>query len=138
MDLVFKRSFKERRRPAMARRCVAALLVSISLGLSSKVCGQLAVELSAESQAAWRYNFSEADMSLLDEIQRGCFKYFWNEVGRPAMLARSVERLAERFEANSQELLTRLQVEKALAEDGVAVTTPAAVPTTAVFARESV
>ena len=35
-------------------------------------------------------------------------------------------------------LLTRLQVEKALAEDGVAVTTPAAVPTTAVFARESV
>ena len=47
MDLVFKRSFKERRRPAMARRCVAALLVSISLGLSSKVCGQLAVELSA-------------------------------------------------------------------------------------------
>lgn len=34
-----------------------------------------------------------------------------DRAGRPAMLARSVERLAERFEANSQELLTRLQVE---------------------------
>ncbi len=34
-----------------------------------------------------------------------------DRAGRPAMLARSVERLAERFEVNSQELLTRLQRE---------------------------
>ena len=34
-----------------------------------------------------------------------------DRAGRPAMLARSVERLAERFEHNSQELLARLRVE---------------------------
>jgi hypothetical protein len=34
-----------------------------------------------------------------------------DRAGRPAMLARSVERLAERFEYNSQELIGRLQVE---------------------------
>jgi hypothetical protein len=34
-----------------------------------------------------------------------------DRAGRPAMLARSVERLAERFDVNSQELLTRLKVE---------------------------
>src|SRR5215211_6066103 len=88
MDLVFKRPFNGRRRAAMARRCIAMLLLSISPMLPSKVCGQLLIEPSAESRSAWRYNFSEADVSLLDEIQRGCFKYFWNEVGRPAMLAK--------------------------------------------------
>lgn len=34
-----------------------------------------------------------------------------DRAGRPAVLARSVERLAERFDVNSQELLTRLQRE---------------------------
>ena len=34
-----------------------------------------------------------------------------DRAGRPAMLARSVERLAERFEYNSQELIARLRVE---------------------------
>ncbi len=34
-----------------------------------------------------------------------------DRAGRPAMLARSVDRLADRFEYNSQELLTRLKVE---------------------------
>lgn len=34
-----------------------------------------------------------------------------DRAGRPAMLARSVERLAERFENNSQELIARLRVE---------------------------
>jgi len=34
-----------------------------------------------------------------------------DRAGRPAMLARSVDRMADRFEINSQELLTRLQVE---------------------------
>jgi hypothetical protein len=43
---------------------------------------------SPESLAAWQYHFSQADEALLDEIQRGCFNYFWNEVGSPACLAR--------------------------------------------------
>lgn len=34
-----------------------------------------------------------------------------DRAGRPAMLARSVDRMADRFDVNSQELLTRLKVE---------------------------
>lgn len=34
------------------------------------------------------YRFSAADERLLDEIQRGCFLYFWKEVGSPACLAK--------------------------------------------------
>jgi hypothetical protein len=41
-----------------------------------------------ESLDAWRYKFSPADEALLDEIQRGCFQYFWNEVGSGACLAK--------------------------------------------------
>ena len=43
---------------------------------------------SPESRDAWRYKFSAADEALLDEIQRGCFQYFWNEVGSGACLAK--------------------------------------------------
>ena len=88
MDLVFKRLFKGRRRSNIAHRCIVALLVLVPLRSSSKLCAQLTIEPSAESQSAWRYNFTEADVTLLDEVQRGCFNYFWNEVGRPAMLAK--------------------------------------------------
>lgn len=31
---------------------------------------------------------SPADATLLDEVQRGCFLYFWKEVGEPAQLAK--------------------------------------------------
>lgn len=31
------------------------------------------------------YNFSEADNQLLDEVQRGCFNYLWNEVGETGL-----------------------------------------------------
>lgn len=34
------------------------------------------------------YKFAPDDEKLLDEIQRGCFGYFWNVVGRPALLAK--------------------------------------------------
>ena len=43
---------------------------------------------SPESLAAWQYKFSDADEKTLDEIQKGCFQYFWREVGEPAMLAK--------------------------------------------------
>ena len=36
---------------------------------------------SPESYATWQYEFSAADEALLDEIQKGCFQYFWKEVG---------------------------------------------------------
>jgi hypothetical protein len=47
-----------------------------------------AVEASADSLAAWQYDFSPADEALLEKVQRGCFQYFWREVGTPAMLAK--------------------------------------------------
>ena len=47
-----------------------------------------AVEASAESLAAWEYDLSPADEALLEKVQRGCFQYFWREVGTPAMLAK--------------------------------------------------
>ena len=46
------------------------------------------IEASTESLAAWRYHFSPEDEAFLDKIQRGCFEYFWKEVGNPAMLAK--------------------------------------------------
>jgi hypothetical protein len=43
---------------------------------------------SPESLAAWQYEFSPADEQLLDQIERGCFNYFWHEVGEGACLAK--------------------------------------------------
>ena len=34
------------------------------------------------------YRFEPADEALLDDVQRGCFLYFWREVGTPAKLAK--------------------------------------------------
>ncbi|MGD9632417.1 MAG: glucoamylase family protein [Pirellulales bacterium] len=47
-----------------------------------------AIVASPESEAAWEYKFSAADAALLDEIQLGCFNYFWNEVGAGGCLAK--------------------------------------------------
>lgn len=43
---------------------------------------------SAETTAAAEYKFSAEDEALLDQIERGCFKYLWNEVGSPSGLAK--------------------------------------------------
>ena len=88
MDLVAHRLCLCWRYRANARRCIVTLLAVFLLGSSATVSAQLTIEPSAESLAAWKYNFSDADITLLDEIQKGCFQYFWNEVGRPALLAK--------------------------------------------------
>lgn len=41
-----------------------------------------------ETVQALSYKFAEADESLLDDIQRGCFLYLWNEVGQPSGLVK--------------------------------------------------
>jgi hypothetical protein len=46
------------------------------------------VEASPESLQSWQYDFSAEDEALLDEIQKGCFNYFWQEVGSGACLAK--------------------------------------------------
>ena len=43
---------------------------------------------TAETEAAIRYRFTKQDEALLNEVQYGCFLYFWNEVGTPAKLAK--------------------------------------------------
>ncbi len=43
---------------------------------------------SAETQAAARFRPSPDDDAFLERVQRGCFDYFWKEVGQPAQLAR--------------------------------------------------
>lgn len=47
-----------------------------------------AIVASPEDVAKWKYEFTPADHALLNEIEKGCFQYFWNEVGQPAMLAK--------------------------------------------------
>ncbi len=41
-----------------------------------------------ETVAAIEYRFTEAEAALLDEVQHACFRYFWEQVGRPACLAK--------------------------------------------------
>ena len=53
-------------------------------------------EMSLDWSATRRppYRFTEEDQRLLDEIQKGCFQFFWNEVGSPAKLVKD-RKLAE-------------------------------------------
>jgi hypothetical protein len=46
------------------------------------------IAATLESLGAWQYRFSAADEALLDEIQLGCFNYFWQVVGEGALLAK--------------------------------------------------
>lgn len=47
-----------------------------------------AILASLDSDAAWNYPFSADDAAMLDTIQEGCFRYFWEVVGDPAKLAK--------------------------------------------------
>ena len=71
--------------------CVALSLVACapwSAGREPVTTLPADIVASPESLAAWQYKFSDADEKSLDEIQKGCFQYFWKEVGSPAMLAK--------------------------------------------------
>jgi len=87
MDLVAKCRCAGYKRRA-AGQCAVAVFAAAVLGFSATASGQVTIEPSTETLAAWKYSFSDADRALLDEIQKGCFQYFWNEIGRPAMLAK--------------------------------------------------
>jgi hypothetical protein len=68
--------------------CWAAVPLLVHPAWPQQVAVAPAVEASVESLAAWDYDFSPADEALLEQVQRGCFQYFWREVGTPAMLAK--------------------------------------------------
>ena len=65
-----------------------ALLAPLSVADEPVALEKSDILASPESLAAWKYDFSPADEALLDEIQKGCFQYFWNEVGSGACLAK--------------------------------------------------
>jgi len=85
---------------------IDAMVIALVIGLTFYVHGRRERSEDAINETAQTFQreldnvLAEATVALAPD-----------RAGRPAMLARSVERLAERFEANSQELLTRLQVE---------------------------
>src|SRR5688572_31792875 len=98
---MFHRSVAWLRRPRRATACHPARATFLAIAglwiaagwVSSPAWSQQtivapAVEASAESLAAWDYDLSADDEALLEDVQRGCFQYFWREVGTPAMLAK--------------------------------------------------
>src|SRR6187401_2516148 len=67
-------------------RCALALCFAISTHVLANA--EPAIEATPESIADWNYKLSPEDEALLDKIQKGCFQYFWKEVGSPAKLAK--------------------------------------------------
>lgn len=67
---------------------IIELVASVLLAAQATTQPVKAVSRTPETDAALNYRFTAADEKLLDEIQRGCFDYFWKEVGEPAKLAK--------------------------------------------------
>src|SRR5215207_7923631 len=78
---------------------IDAVLIAIIIGLTLYSHGRREAREEKIDQTAERFQ-SDIDNVLADD--RG---------SRPALLARGIERLVDRFEQNSQELLTRIRVE---------------------------
>ncbi len=72
----------------LAWLCCIVVVGEILPTLSVPTFAEPAIERTAETLAASKYKFSSAEEALLDSIEKGCFQYFWNEVGSPALLAK--------------------------------------------------
>jgi hypothetical protein len=81
---MMKKLFRSASR-TIRRAVLAALLLAPALGASAD---DTTIEATPESEVAWSYKISDEDAAILDKIQRGCFLYFWKEVGAPAELAK--------------------------------------------------
>lgn len=77
-------------RPARITRTLTSGLAVAFACVASLAYGQAAPDVlrSDGAREARRYEFSASDSELLEQIQRGCFNYFWSEVGETAQLAR--------------------------------------------------
>ncbi len=64
------------------------ILAPVAKGQEPAAVQPGSIVASPESMAAWQVAFTEEDEALLDEIQLGCFNFFWNEVGDPGCLAK--------------------------------------------------
>src|SRR3954468_2756214 len=65
-----------------------AAIIICPLHFTTTFAADSAIEASPETLAATKYEFSPDDEKLLEAVEKGCFQYFWHEVGKPAMLAK--------------------------------------------------
>lgn len=70
------------------RKVLIAVLAAHLLMDGLEAQAEPAITVAGGPAASAKYQFTPADEALLDEIQKGCFQYFWNEVGQPAQLAK--------------------------------------------------
>lgn len=77
--MLFSRFQQSVHRSALA---ALALGVVVSQGAAQQASAPAETAVSRTSTPA--YDFSPEDEKLLDDIQRGCFNYLWNEVGYPS------------------------------------------------------
>ncbi len=85
---------------------VDALIIATIIGLTLYSHGR-----REEREEAIQRTANQFQTDLDNVLAEATIALAPDRAGRPAMLARSVELLAQRFEQNSQELLTRLKVE---------------------------
>ncbi len=81
------------RRQGAARPWLAVWLTAAATASATHCSAVLGDEPSGvfrsdETRRAVAYQFTAEDERLLDEVQRGCFNYLWNEVGWPSGFAK--------------------------------------------------
>lgn len=66
------------------------MVLASVLGSQGAASGSAGQDIRSENQAdtAPRARFTDQEQELLEQIQRGCFLYFWKEVGEPAQLVK--------------------------------------------------
>ena len=77
-----------RRRTRLCTFCAFGFAFQSNTGYAHPVQNDVVIAASKNSTRAWQYAFSSDDVAFLEKIEHGCFQYFWNEVGRPAKLAK--------------------------------------------------
>jgi hypothetical protein len=71
-------------------RVILSVLPPAACGLAFAAPAEPPINIlrTPDADRAASYEFTPADDAFLDQIQRGCFNYLWNEVGRPSGLAK--------------------------------------------------
>ena len=77
-------------RTQSGRSCAAAFLAwrARQRGRKQESSTKRRLRLRPTAWPPGNYDFSAEDEACSDEIQHGCFQYFWKEVGEPAKLAK--------------------------------------------------
>jgi hypothetical protein len=68
------------------RQGLAALAIAVASVAAA--AAQDVILRSLDTQPGCPYQFTQADQTLLDEVQHACFRYFWDQVGTPAGLVK--------------------------------------------------